>query len=144
MATSASIGIFLEAGLSPERAERLAERLKALDPLGAVPVKNRFHEDPETGKILLTPEYLAYYRKRFAEAGLNLDNYRSNRKDFIKGLRAVNAHAWAKLEAETDRRLAQTKDQAMIESLAAFRNKDFAEARRLLEVSQRRKAFKIA
>ncbi|MHB1666187.1 hypothetical protein [Thiomonas sp.] len=134
--------ILLKADIPQERAEQMIKQMDALDPMAAVPVKDRFLEEPKTGKILLTPAYLVYYRKRFAEAGLNLDNYRANRKDFIQGLRAINAYAGEKLEAETDLHLAQTKDPAMRSAVEALRNKDFAEARRFTEIAQRRKGFK--
>jgi len=101
--------LFIEAGLDEETAWRLAADIQTDEPYDGMHPLEMAMEDTGTGRLHLPADALAYYRRRFAQAGLSLDPHLGNRQALCKAWKTVLRH---------ERQTLAAADAARMESFA--------------------------
>lgn len=128
----------LEAGLDEDTARQLLSELRRDNPYACRHPLDFAVEDTVTGRLRLPADALRHYRKRFAEAGLDIRRALENREVFADAWRTVCRRRREALLQE-DLAAATGIHQEFAEAIA---NKDFDEADRLLVVMSRRQAIR--
>ncbi|OCX83529.1 hypothetical protein A6M27_12595 [Acidithiobacillus thiooxidans] len=111
------------------------------DPAGQVPVNDRITTD-STGRVTILPAYQEFYRKAFARAGLNLDQYLKDKATFVTGLRVLNQAKMDALEALEAEHLASL-DRTTRDYVEAVQKGDASGKQSAARALQRRKAFRV-
>lgn len=111
------------------------------DPAGKVPVSDRITLDA-TGRVTVLPIYHDFYRKAFARAGLNLDQYLRDKATFVAGLRVLNQIKMDALDAQEPEHLASL-DRTTRAYVEAIERGDTLGKQTAVQALQRRKAFRV-
>lgn len=115
--------------------------MNTLDPTGKVPLNDRILIGLG-GRVIIKPDYRDYYKKAFAKAGLNIENYVKNKETFVRGLRVLNQLKFEALEAEESQHLASI-DAITREYVQAVQSKNLEKTNQAFQILERRKAFKV-
>ena len=136
--------ILAEAGLSDDAIAATLDGIRNLyGKLACRSPRELWIEDTTTGALQFPGEARAYYRKRFANAGLVLDQHLSSKQHFLRAYRTVLCAERVALYQEDAARVSGMRPNDPRVGIArAFREGDLPEIKRQFHFLSRRSALK--